>query len=50
MRGRHILEEVVVWHEKIHEFHRNKLDGGLTKIDFKKACDKVKMVLPIAGP
>jgi hypothetical protein len=42
MPGRHILEGVVVLHETIHEFHRKKMDGVLFKIDFEKACDKVK--------
>jgi hypothetical protein len=35
--GRHILEEVVVLHETIHELHRKKLDGVLLKIDFEKS-------------
>jgi hypothetical protein len=42
MPGRHILEGVVVLHETIHELHRKKMDGVLFKIDFEKACDKVK--------
>jgi hypothetical protein len=40
--GRNILEGVVVPHETIHELHRKKMDGVLFKIDFEKACDKVK--------
>ena len=42
MRGRHILEGVVVLHETIHELQWNKMDGVLFKIDFEKAYDKVK--------
>jgi hypothetical protein len=37
MPGRHILEEVVILQEAIHEIHMKKLDGVLLKIDFKKA-------------
>ena len=40
--GRNILEGVVVLHETIHELHRKKTDGVLFKINFEKACDKVK--------
>jgi hypothetical protein len=40
--GHHILEEVVVLHETIHELHRKKMNGALLKIDFEKAYDKVK--------
>jgi hypothetical protein len=36
MPGRHILEGVVVLHETIHELHRRKLDGGITKNIFRK--------------
>jgi hypothetical protein len=42
MPDRHILEEVVILHETIHELHSKKLDGVLFKIDFEKAYDKVK--------
>jgi hypothetical protein len=42
MPGRNILEGVVVLHETIHELHRKKLDGVIFKINFEKACDKVK--------
>jgi hypothetical protein len=40
MRGRNILEEVVILHESIHELHRK--NGVNFKIDFEKAYDKVK--------
>jgi hypothetical protein len=42
MPGRYILEGVVVLHETIHELQRRKMDGVIFKIDFKKACNKVK--------
>jgi hypothetical protein len=42
MSRHHILEEVVVLYETIHELHRKKLDGVLLKIDFEKAYNKVK--------
>jgi Na+/alanine symporter len=41
MPGHHILEGVGVLHEKIHELHRNKMDGVLLKIDFEKPYYKV---------
>ncbi|XP_062188905.1 uncharacterized protein LOC133892218 [Phragmites australis] len=42
MKGRNILEGVVILHETIHEMHRKKLDGVILKLDFEKAYDKVK--------
>ena len=42
MRGRNILEGVVVLHETIHELHRKNLSGVIFKIDLKKSYDKVK--------
>jgi hypothetical protein len=42
MRGRNILEGVVILHETIHELHRKKQNGVILKIDFEKAYDKVK--------
>ncbi|WVZ75253.1 hypothetical protein U9M48_023327 [Paspalum notatum var. saurae] len=42
MRGRNILEGVVILHETIHEMHRKRLNGVILKIDFEKAYDKVK--------
>jgi hypothetical protein len=42
MRGRNILEGVVILHETVHELHRKKLNGVILKIDFEKAYDKVK--------
>jgi len=42
MRGRNILEGVVILHETVHELHRKKQSGVVLKIDFEKAYDKVK--------
>ena len=42
MPGQHILEGVAVLHERLHEIHSEKLDGVIFKVDFEKACDKVK--------
>src|SRR3989337_3841463 len=42
MPGRHILEGVVVLHETLHGIHSKKVDGVIFKVDFEKACDKVK--------
>jgi hypothetical protein len=41
MRGRNILERVVILHETIHELHK-KQSGVIFKIDFEKAYDKVR--------
>jgi hypothetical protein len=42
MRGRTILDGVVVLHEVIHELHTKKMNGVILKLDFEKAYDKVK--------
>ena len=42
MRGRNILEEVVILHETVHELHRKNQSGVIFKIDFEKAYDKVR--------
>jgi hypothetical protein len=42
MRGRNILEGVVILHETVHELHRRNQNGIIFKIDFEKAYDKVK--------
>ena len=42
MRGRNILERVVILHESIHEILRKKLSSMVVKIDFEKAYGKVK--------
>jgi hypothetical protein len=42
VKGRNILEGVVILHELIHELKRSKKQGVLFKIDFEKAYDKVR--------
>jgi hypothetical protein len=42
MRGRNILERVVVLHETVHKLYRKKLNGVIFKVDFEKDYDKVK--------
>jgi hypothetical protein len=42
IKGRNILEGVVVLHEVLHELRRTKQQGVLFKIDFEKAYDKVR--------
>ena len=42
MRGRNILEGVVILHETVHELHRKYQSGVIFKIDFEKAYDKVR--------
>jgi hypothetical protein len=41
MRGRNILEGVIILHESIHELQSKKIDGIILKLDFEKAYDKV---------
>jgi hypothetical protein len=41
MKGRNILEGVVILHEIVHELHRKKQSGLIFKIDFEKVYDKV---------
>jgi hypothetical protein len=42
MKGRNILDGVVILHDTIHEMHKKRLDGMILKLDFEKAYDKVK--------
>lgn len=42
LRGRNILEEVVILHETIHELHHRKMNGVILKIAFEKVYDKIK--------
>lgn len=42
IKGRNILEGVLVLHEVIHELKRTKGKGLIMKIDFEKAYDKVR--------
>jgi hypothetical protein len=41
IKGRNILEGVVVLHEVLHELSRSKKKGLILKIDFEKAYDRV---------
>jgi len=41
IRGRNILEGVVVLHEVLHELRISKQRGVILKIDFEKAYDRV---------
>ena len=45
MRGRHILEGVVVLHEAIDELHRKNMDGAIIKIDFEKGIRQSNIAL-----
>lgn len=42
MKGRNILEGVVILHEVIHELKSKKKSGLILKIDFEKAYDRVR--------
>ena len=42
VKGRNILEGVVVLHEVVHELKTTKRKGLIIKIDFEKAYDKVR--------
>jgi hypothetical protein len=42
IKGRYILDGVVILHETLHEIRRNKSKGIILKIDFEKAYDSVK--------
>jgi hypothetical protein len=41
IKGRFILDNVTVLHETLHYMHRRKKAGGLFKVDFEKAYDKI---------
>lgn len=42
MRGRNILEGVIVLYETIHELQRKNMNGLILKLDFEKVYNKVK--------
>lgn len=42
MRGRNILDCVVILHDTIHELYKKNLIEIIFKIDFEKAYNKVK--------
>lgn len=41
IKGRYILDGVIIIHETIHEIRKRKLKGVMFKIDFEKAYDSV---------
>jgi len=41
IKGRYILESVVVAHEIVHSLHSNKKPGLILKLDYEKAYDRV---------
>ena len=41
IKGRYILESIVVAHEIVHSLHKKKDEGVILKLDYKKAYDKV---------
>jgi hypothetical protein len=41
IKGRYILESVVVAHEIVHSLHRNGEPGLILKLDYEKAYDRV---------
>ena len=42
IKGRYIMEGVVILHEALNSFHKNKEDALIFKVDFEKAYDKIK--------
>jgi hypothetical protein len=43
IRGRYILESVVVAHELVHSVHKSKDPGVIIKLDYEKAYDRVNI-------
>jgi hypothetical protein len=43
IRGRHILESVVIAHEVVHNMHKSKETGVVIKLDYEKAYDTVNL-------
>jgi hypothetical protein len=43
IRGRYILESVVVAHEVVHSLHRTKEPGVIIKLDYENAYDRVNL-------
>jgi hypothetical protein len=42
IRGRYILESVVVTHEVVHSIHKSQNPGVVLKVDYEKAYDRVQ--------
>jgi hypothetical protein len=43
IKGRYILESVVVTHEVVHSLHKTQTPGIILKLDYKKAYDRVNL-------
>jgi hypothetical protein len=43
IRGRYILESVVIAHEVVHSMHRSKEHGVVIKLDYEKVYDRVNL-------
>jgi hypothetical protein len=43
IKGRNILEWVVILHEILHEFRKSRKQEILFKTDFEKTYDKIKL-------
>jgi hypothetical protein len=43
IRGRYILESVVIAHEIVHSIHKTKTPGVVIKLDYEKAYDRVNI-------
>jgi hypothetical protein len=43
IRGRYILESVVIAHEVLHSIHKSKTPGVVLKLDYEKAYDRVNL-------
>jgi hypothetical protein len=43
IRGRYILESVVIAHEVVHSLHRSKEPGVVIKLDYEKAYVEVNL-------
>jgi hypothetical protein len=41
IKGRYILESVVVAHEIVHSIHKSKEPGVILKLDYKKTYERV---------
>jgi hypothetical protein len=43
IRGRYILESVVVAHEVVHSIHKSKILWVILKLDYEKAYDRINL-------
>ena len=42
IKGRYIMEGIVILHDALNTFHKDKEDDLIFKVDFEKAYDKIK--------